>query len=64
LIFSRMGAVTPPPVIASPAPDVAGEGVMPVPALPPEEPPSTVPGQPVEPVQPPPVKPCERPPCD
>ena len=65
LIFQRMGAVTPPPVITDPAsPDPAGEGGVPVPALPPEEPPSALPGQPVEPVQPPPVKPCERPPCD
>jgi monofunctional biosynthetic peptidoglycan transglycosylase len=61
MIMRRMGAVTPPPVVADavPAPDADSS----VPALPPEGLPEVLPGQPVPPPQAPPVKPCAHPPC-
>jgi monofunctional biosynthetic peptidoglycan transglycosylase len=67
MIMRRMGAVTPPPVVADtgvpPATDGEGEELPAVPALPPEGMPDVLPGQTVAPEQPPPVKPCAIPPC-
>jgi monofunctional glycosyltransferase len=69
MIMHRMGAVTPPPVVAeSPAgkpPDAAAEGATPAPAAAPASigAPSTLPGEPVSPAPPLPAQPCERPPC-
>jgi monofunctional biosynthetic peptidoglycan transglycosylase len=67
MILSRMGAVTPPPVVPDPGPPAMTEEgldpLVPVPELPPESPPHVLPGQPVVPQQPPPVKPCAVPPC-
>lgn len=64
MIMGRMGAVTPPPVVADtvPAP-VDSDAMAPVPALPPEPLPEVLPGTPVVPEPPPPVKPCAVPPC-
>jgi monofunctional biosynthetic peptidoglycan transglycosylase len=67
IILSRMGAVTPPPVVAdAPAPPPVDEGadeIPAVPALPAEELPAALPGEPVPAEAPPPVKPCAVPPC-
>jgi monofunctional glycosyltransferase len=67
MILQRMGAVTPPPVVAeSPAakpvdiPAVPVSGA-PAPAPTGATPPSALPGQPVQPA--PQLPPCERPPC-
>jgi monofunctional glycosyltransferase len=69
MILGRMGAVTPPPVVADPA--VAGApatvspepAIEPVPALPPVSPPAVLPGEPVAPTPSPAPRPCEKPPC-
>jgi monofunctional glycosyltransferase len=67
MIMRRMGAVTPPPVVADtgtpPSTDAEGEGHPAVPALPPEGMPEVLPGQTVAPESPLPVKPCAIPPC-
>jgi monofunctional glycosyltransferase len=67
IILGRMGAVTPPPVVAetaAPPANVEGNDEIPaVPTLPPEELPAALPGQPVPAEPPPPVKPCAVPPC-
>ena len=67
LILSRMGAVTPPPVVAEtgapPAGEEGNDDIPAVPTLPPEELPTVLPGQPAPEVPPPPVKPCAVPPC-
>lgn len=61
MILRRMGAVTPPPVIAEPAPAApvpeATEPLAPVEGLPPVLPGETVPPEPVPP------RPCDHPPC-
>ena len=66
IILSRMGAVTPPPVVADTAIPPAGEEsdeIPPIPTVPAENLPAVLPGEPV-PAQPPaPVKPCAVPPC-
>ena len=67
MIMRRMGAVTPPPVVAeSPAAKPAEPPAVPVPdaqapAPAGATPPSALPGEPVPPA--PPLPPCERPPC-
>ena len=67
MIMRRMGAVTPPPVVAetAPAPPAGTEsGDAPaVPSLPPEALPASLPGQAIAPEVPVPVKPCAVPPC-
>jgi len=71
MIMRRMGAVTPPPVVAeNPAAkpgDPAAEGAAGE-AIPRSEPPagapSALPGEPVSPSPPLPPQPCERPPCE
>ena len=67
MIMRRMGAVTPPPVVAeSPAgkPADAPDVPIPEPALvPPAGAPNSLPGEPVQPAPPLPPPPCERPPC-
>ena len=67
MILRRMGAVTPPPVVAdtgpAPAPEPQSGEIPEVPALPPEGLPEVLPGTPVPPEPPPPVKPCAVPPC-
>jgi monofunctional biosynthetic peptidoglycan transglycosylase len=67
IILSRMGAVTPPPVVADavaqPATEEGADEIPAVPALPPEDLPATLPGEPVPAEPPPPVKPCAVPPC-
>ena len=68
MIMRRMGAVTPPPVVAeSPAARPAETPTVPVPDAPAPAPagatpPSALPGEPVPPA--PPLPPCERPPCE
>jgi len=68
MIMRRMGAVTPPPVVAeSPAAKPAETPAVPVPDAPAPvpagaTPPSALPGEPVPPA--PPLPPCERPPCE
>jgi monofunctional glycosyltransferase len=68
MIMRRMGAVTPPPVVAeSPAAKPGETPAVPVPdapapAPPGATPPSALPGEPVPPA--PPLPPCERPPCE
>jgi monofunctional biosynthetic peptidoglycan transglycosylase len=68
MIMRRMGAVTPPPVVAeSPAGKPAETPAVPVPDAPAPvpagaTPPSALPGEPVPPA--PPLPPCERPPCE
>jgi monofunctional glycosyltransferase len=67
MILGRMGAVTPPPVVAE-RPDAkpADISAVPVPDAPAPAPvatpPSALPGEPVQPA--PPLPPCERPPCE
>ena len=68
MILRRMGAVTPPPVVAESAAPAspkspANSGVEPVPPLPQASPPAALPGEPVSPPPPPPSKPCDKPPC-
>ncbi|MGB2717436.1 MAG: monofunctional biosynthetic peptidoglycan transglycosylase [Vicinamibacterales bacterium] len=67
LILSRMGAVTPPPVVAETAASPTGEegndDIPAVPTLQPEELPAVLPGEPVPAEPPTPVKPCAVPPC-
>ena len=64
MILRRMGAVTPPPVVAGTPPPAPPEADTPVPALPSETPlPEVLPGSPAPPPEPPPVKPCAVPPC-
>ena len=69
MIMRRMGAVTPPPVVAGPeVPASPGEiprmpVTEPVPALPPGTPQPVVPGEALPPVAPLPAKPCDKPPC-
>ena len=67
MIMRKMGAVTPPPVVAetpSTAPaDVGAEEDLLVPLLPSEQLPEVLPGEPVGPEPPAPVKPCAVPPC-
>jgi monofunctional biosynthetic peptidoglycan transglycosylase len=66
MIMRRMGAVTPPPVVAGPAPAPptaapdpdSASPVEPVTAVPAEDLPLVLPGQSV-----PPVQPCAKPPC-
>ena len=63
MIMRRMGAVTPPPVVAETvAPSDAVDDQL-VPSLPPEGLPDVLPGQPFAPEPPVPVKPCAVPPC-
>jgi monofunctional biosynthetic peptidoglycan transglycosylase len=57
MIMRRMGAVTPPPIIAGPAPVPAPPAAEPVEGLPSELPGERIPAQPV------PQRPCETPPC-
>ena len=57
MIMRRMGAVTPPPVIAEPAPFPAPPAPPPV-----EGPPTVLPGEPL-PAQSAPQRPCDNPPC-
>jgi monofunctional biosynthetic peptidoglycan transglycosylase len=57
MIMRRMGAVTPPPVIAEPVPSGVPEPAVPVEGPPPVLPGETVPAQPVPP------PPCGTPPC-
>ena len=67
MILRRMGAVTPPPVVAE-SPGARPADVPPVPVpqapapTPAATPPSALPGEPVQPV--PSLPPCERPPCE
>jgi monofunctional biosynthetic peptidoglycan transglycosylase len=62
MIMQRMGAVTPPPVVADSAtPGTDHDSV--IPAVPPEPLPEVLPGTPVVPEPPAPVKPCAVPPC-
>jgi monofunctional biosynthetic peptidoglycan transglycosylase len=67
MILSRMGAVTPPPVVpetASPGAVEEGNDAVPaVPTAPSEDLPGMLPGEPVPAEPPPPVKPCAVPPC-
>jgi monofunctional biosynthetic peptidoglycan transglycosylase len=68
MILRRMGAVTPPPVVAESAPQAlpespADSGVKPVPPLPQPPPPAALPGEAVPPPAPPPLRPCDKPPC-
>ena len=69
MILRRMGAVTPPPVVAGEAPiaePVSGPpgGLVPAPAAPPEPPAGAPPSEtPAEPA-PPPEPPCANPPCE
>jgi len=66
VILGRMGAVTPPPVVAEtatpPADEESGE-IPSIPTLPPENLPAVLPGEPVPAPPPAPVKPCAVPPC-
>jgi monofunctional biosynthetic peptidoglycan transglycosylase len=57
MIMRRMGAVTPPPVVAGPSPVPAPAAAEPVEGLPSELPGERIPAQPV------PQRPCETPPC-
>ena len=66
MIMRRMGAVTPPPLVAeSPAAKPADSpDAVPEPApVPPASAPTSLPGDPVAPASPLPPPPCERPPC-
>ncbi len=66
MILRRMGAATPPPVVADVPADKPADIAVPVPAAPAPAPaatpPSVLPGEPVQPA--PPLPPCERPPCE
>ena len=57
MIMRRMGAVTPPPVVAGPAPVPTPPAAEPVEGLPSELPGERIPAQPL------PQRPCETPPC-
>jgi monofunctional biosynthetic peptidoglycan transglycosylase len=71
MIMRRMGAVTPPPVIAGPAlappasaPDPASAlPIEPLPVVPAESLPPVLPGQAIPPATLQPVQPCAKPPC-
>ena len=66
MILRRMGAVTPPPVVADVPAGKPADLAVPVPAAPAPAPaatpPSVLPGEPVQPA--PPLPACERPPCE
>ena len=68
MIMRRMGAATPPAVVAEmpAAPASAGEGTAadPVPVVPQPGAPTALPGEAVPPPATPPANPCERPPCE
>ena len=67
MIMRRMGAVTPPPVVAeapsAPANPPDAGAIEPIPALPEPGAPISLPGEPVPTAPPGPPRPCERPPC-
>jgi monofunctional glycosyltransferase len=69
LVASRMGTVTPPPVIAEPAGVQAPQMPLqpdapaPVPPLPASGAPAELPGEPIPSPSPTPGKPCDNPPC-
>jgi monofunctional glycosyltransferase len=69
MIMGRMGAMTPPPVVAEPGVATTPGKLLevtplePVPALPPLAAPATLPGVAIPSSGPAPAKPCEKPPC-